>query len=439
MPGRQTGTPRRSRGIYFDPVEQIANPGVPVYALGRACHTLSVLACNQREELRVGGRVCTSISGRIVRIIVAGLVVGGLTAACAGSNPSDRSGAQPSSWTVIRTGSGQGCLIGVSWFNLTDLADWEEPALVAALDRAGANFQERNAKAFTDTQGPDIDGLIAAGAKVIVLEPGPEDEILPALQRAANAGIPVVTLLRPLDHAKALYVAFDPIEQGRQVARALLTVKPKGDYAIVKGDASSTESELIASGIREILQPAVDRGDIKIVATVNTPQWEPGLSQQQITAILSQNGGKLDAVAVVDDNIAAGVEQALEQAGLTGKVAVAGVSDRQGAIAGLRAIVQGRQAADAWGNPERLGEAEAQAAMALCQNPDITKIAGSASVTWPGRDPMTALLLAPVAITRDNIGIAVGTSPQWRQVICGYDSVPAPDWAPACQGWTPQP
>jgi D-xylose transport system substrate-binding protein len=386
----------------------------------------------------MSGRNGTSISGRLLRLALACLIVGGLVAACAGSNPSDGSGAPPSTWTVIRTGSGQGCLIGLSWFNLTDVADWEEPALVAALDRAGANYQERNAKAFSDTQGPDIDALIAAGAKVIVLEPGPEDEIGPALQRAAGAGIPVVTLLRPLDHTKALYVAFDPVEQGRQVARGLLAEKPKGDYAIIKGDAGSEESELIASGIREILQPAVDRGDIKIVATVDTPQWEPDRAGQEMAAILSQNGGSIDAVATVDDDLVYAVKQTLEQAGLTGKAAVGGVSDRQLASAGLSAIVQGAQAVDAWGNPERLGEAEAQAAIALCQDPDITRVDGSATVTWPGRDPMQAILLAPVLITKDNIGTAVQTSTEWRQAICG-DGVPAPDWLPACQDWTPQP
>jgi D-xylose transport system substrate-binding protein len=340
--------------------------------------------------------------------------------------------------TATRTAGRQDCLIGVSYFNATDLIDWEGPALQKALLGAGANFQEADAKSSPDTQVSDIDGLIAAGAKVIVTEPGPEDVILPALQRAADAGIPVVTIFWPLEHARSLYVAFDPIEQGRQVARGLLAEKPKGDYAIIKGDAGSEESDLIASGIREILQPAVDRGDIKIVATVETPSWDPALAQQEMTAILSQNGGRVDAVAIVNDYMASGVEQTLAYAGLTGSVAVGGVSDRQGSSEGLSAIVRGAQAVEAWGNPERLGEAAAQAAIALCHDPDITRVDGSASVTWPGRDPMQAILLAPVAITKDNIGIAVQTSTEWRQAICG-DGVPAPDWLPACQGWSPQP
>ena len=380
----------------------------------------------------MSGRIRSSGSGRIVRLIVACVVVGALTTGCGSSDPgSPRT--EASSPAATRTAGGQSCFIGVSWYNITEVMDWEEPAFQKALQDAGANFQELDARAFVDTQRSDIDRLIAAGAKVIVIEPGPEDVILPALQRATSAGIPVVTLFQsPLEHFRSLYVAFDPVEQGRQEARGLLAVKPKGDYAIIKGDSRAPESELIASGIREILQPAVDRGDIKIVAEVETPNWDGTLAQQEMKAILAQNGGSLDAVAVAYDDLAYSVEQTIQEAGLTGKVAVAGVSDRQGAVSGLMAIVRGTQAVDAWGNPERPGEAAAHAAMALCHDPDITRVEGSTSVTWPGRDPMQAILLAPLAITKDNIGIVISTSTQWRQSVCPTGpSIFAP--LPACQ------
>lgn len=379
----------------------------------------------------MSGRIHISISGSIVRVILACVVAGTLTTACGTSNPGRGPRTEPPPPAATRTANTEGCLIGASWFNGTELMDWEEPALQKALLGAGANFREMDAKSSVDTQVSDIDRLIAAGAKVIVIEPGPEDVILPALQRAANAGIPLVTIFRPLEHARSLYVAFDPIEQGRQEARGLLAVKPRGDYAIIKSDPRTPESDLIASGIREILQPAVDRGDIKIVATVETPNWDWTLAQQEMTAILSQNGGRVDAVAIVDDDMASFVENTLAEAGLTGRVAVAGVSDPQLAVGGLLAIVRGRQAVDAWGNPDRLGEAAAHAAIALCHDPDITRVDGSTSVTWPGRDPMTAILLAPVVITKDNIGIVIETNMQWRQMICNF--VYSPALPSACQ------
>jgi D-xylose transport system substrate-binding protein len=379
----------------------------------------------------VGGRVSSSISGRVVRVIAVCVVVGGLTAGCGSSNPGGPT-TEPPSPPATSTAGGQGCLIGVSWYNITEVMDWEEPALQTALLGAGANFQETDAKSSVDTQRSDIDRLIAAGAKVIVIEPGDEDVIQPALQRAATAGIPVVTVFQPLEHFRSLYVAFDPVEQGRQEARGLLAVKPKGDYAIIEGDSRAPESNLIGSGIREVLQPAVDRGDIKIVAAVKTPNWDSTLVQQEMKAILTQNGGRVDAVAVAYDDLAYWVENTPGEAVAMGKVAVAGVSDRQLAVGGLTAIVVGTQAVDAWGDPSRLGEAAAHAAMALCHDPDITRVEGSTSVTWPGRDPMTAILLAPVAITKDNIGIAIQTNMEWRRLICG-DIPGVPGFPSACQ------
>jgi D-xylose transport system substrate-binding protein len=305
-----------------------------------------------------------------------------------------------------------------------DNPDWVDPAMQKAVLAAGALFKETNAKSFTESQPKDIDGLVAAGAKVLVVEPGIDSAILPGLQRASKAGIPVITIDRSVDHSGALHVAADPVEQGRQAAKALLEVKPKGKYAIIKGDSSSPESELIASGIMEILQPAVDRGDIKIVAAVDTHWWDPGYAMVEMRTILTQNGGRIDAVAVEYDAMAYGVAEVLKEAGLTGKVAVGGVYLIGTGTLGFAGIMDGRQAVDVWTDPELYGTTVGQAAVALCRDPDVTKVKGAASVTWPGRDPMTALLLTPVAITKDNLGDVVNSSLTWRQVICPILSRP---------------
>ncbi len=336
---------------------------------------------------------------------------------------------------MTRTANGEDCLIGISWFNIEDgdNPEWVDPAMQKAILGAAASYQEKDNRSLIEGQGRDIDSLVAAGAKVIVMTPGSESDYLPAVQRAIKAGIPVITLDRSIDHARTLHVAFDPIEEGRQEARALLAVKPKGDYVIIKGDSTtSPESDLKASGILEILQPAVDRGDIKIVASVETPLWDGGVAQQEMTTILRQNGRRVDAVAVESDGMAFGVEEALREAKLTGNVAVAGVSTGNGnAVSGLMGVISGTQAVDVWGNPERIGMAIGQAAIALCRDPDITRLEGSASVTWPGRDPMTAILLKPVTITKDNISDVIYTSIKWRQQLCGDGSFPAS--ASACQ------
>jgi hypothetical protein len=53
--------------------------------------------------------------------------------------------------------------------------------------------------------------------------------------------------------------------------------------------------------------------------------------------------------------------------------------------------------------------AAAHAAIAVCHEPDVTRLDGSASFTWRGHDPITAILLKPVTIANDNISIVIYT------------------------------
>ncbi len=372
------------------------------------------------------------MSVRFARVIVACLVAGGLTAAC-GISTGGPGAAHPSLPTPTVRPS---CQVGISWFNQEDdyIPEWEEPALTRAIVRGGAGFLEKNANSAVEGQGRDIDALVAEGARVIVIEPGIESDYMPAVQRAIDAGIPVIATFRAIPDARTLYVAYDPTEEGRQEARALLAVKPRGNYVIVKDhDVSSPESDLIAAGALEILQPAVARGDIKILTTVEW-NWASDSDQWgELTAILSQKRGKVDAVAVESESLAGPVQQMLAEAGLKGKVAVGGISRGEQVLLG---ILNGSEMVDVWGNPERLGTETARIAIALCHDPDISRLAGSALLAWPGHDSLTAFLLTPVPITKDNSGEVVNASAHWRQYICQGDYIAL---VPACQQPVPSP
>jgi D-xylose transport system substrate-binding protein len=379
----------------------------------------------------VSGKVCSSLSSSIVRLAMACVLAGASTAACAAAN-SDGGSQRSSPPSPIATPSTpQACVVGVSWFNESegDIPDWEQPALQKAVLDAGAVFLEKNDKSFVPGQGDDIDALVAAGAKVIVVQRGMGSDVLPAVQRAINAGIPVIATSQAIEHAGTLYVAYDPVEVGRQEARALLAAKPKGSYLIIKDHYSPLpDGDLIAAGILETLQPAVDRGDIKIV----TVDWGTHDDESlELHAFLSQNSDGVDAVAVVSEassRTVFWVQQTLAEANLSGKVAVAGLSSGWDSF---RGIVDGTLVVDVWANPERFGTVTGQVAIALCHDPDITRVAGSATLTWPGHDPLTAVLLPPTAITKDNLSVVIQTNTRWRQVVCNTDGgVHAP---PACQ------
>jgi D-xylose transport system substrate-binding protein len=382
-----------------------------------------------------GDRIGTRISGRIVRVIVACLFAGGLTAACEASNASRDTMSGAPSPTGAPTANAQGCLVGAAWLEETSetVEMWEEPALQKAILGAGGTFKATNAHYNPQNQADDIDALVAAGAKVIVIEPADPAMILPAVQRATSAGILVLTLGGPVDDPKAVSIAFDPIETGRMEAGAVLAVKPRGKYVIATLDPRMPNAvdpvvDPFAVGVKEILQPAVDRGDITVVDTLNPPRWDLGSVDLAMPDIFSRNGGRVDAVVTEEDEIAVEVQASIDAAGLTG-IAVGGVYDGVGT--GFYRVARGTWTVDVWGNPELLGAAAARAAIARCSNPGSSTVDGSAPFTWPLHDPMPTILLAPVAITKDNIDVVIKSGSLWRNLVCDYlDPSNAP---PACQ------
>ncbi len=380
----------------------------------------------------MGGRVGISIPGRLVRVMVVCVIAAGLAAACATSNSASgpRTSASPNvTWTT----NVNDCLVGGAFFNMAtgDTLDFLEPMLEQAIPAVFGSFsyKARDAKSRSEWQVENIDELVRAGVKVLIIWPSYDGADLPAVQRAVEAGIAVIVIGQPIA-AKSLYIGFDQVEAGRQEAKALLAVKPKGRYVIVGGSDVALDSDPIAAGIREVLRPAVDRGDVTIAATV---VWDgAAMPAENLSTMLSQSGGHVDAVVAESDGVAYELQSALAEAGLADKVAIAGVNDYGGSHDGLFGIARGTQAVDVWENDELVARATVRAAIALCHDQDIARVDGSASVTWFGHDPMTAILLEPVAITKDNLSIVITTDMYWRQLVCG-DGRYTGDLPPACQ------
>ena len=74
-----------------------------------------------------------------------------------------------------------------------------------------------------------------------------------------------------------------------------------------------------------VLQPAIDRGDIKIVADDFTADWKPELALNFAENALTKNSDNIQALVVSNDGMAGGVDLGpREESGLAGKVLVTG-------------------------------------------------------------------------------------------------------------------
>jgi len=110
--------------------------------------------------------------------------------------------------------------VGVSWSNFQE-ERWktDEAAIVAALEAAGATYISADAQSSSSKQLSDIESLIAQGADVLILLAQDTQAIIPAVQAAADDGIPVVAYDRLIEDPRALYITFDNVEVGRMQAR----------------------------------------------------------------------------------------------------------------------------------------------------------------------------------------------------------------------------
>ena len=304
-------------------------------------------------------------------------------------------------------GGGEDLTIGVSWNNYNEerWAKWDEPAIKEALDAAGAKYISSDAGSSAEQQLSDVENLISQGADALLILAQDTEAIVPAVQSALEQGVPVVAYDRLIEDPGALYVTFDNVEVGRLQAQAVYEQVPKGNYVFIKGNSADPNADFVHSGQLEVLQDAIDSGDIVNVGESYTDNWDPAVAQTNMEQFLTENDNDVQAVVASNDGMAGGVVAALEAQGLAGEVAVSG---QDGDLAALNRVALGTQTVSVWKDARLLGNAAGEAAVQLAQGTPLEEIPDTVIFTTPVNSyDMTSILLTPEAITQDNLDVVV--------------------------------
>ena len=271
--------------------------------------------------------------------------------------------------TTAGAAAGGDCVVGVSWNNYQEerWAKWDEPALKAAIEAGGGTYVSNDAKSSAETQASNLENLISQGANVLVVLAQDGTAIIPSVQSAIAAGVPVIAYDRLIEDPDALYITFDNVEVGRMQAEAIFAAVPEGRYVIMKGNSADANADFLRSGAEEVIGEAVTAGDIEIVGETYTDNWDPAIAQTQMEQFLSAENNEIDAVISQNDGMAGGVIAALEAQGLAGEIPVSG---QDGDLAALNRVALGTQTVDVWKDARELGTTAGEAAVALCADPD---------------------------------------------------------------------
>lgn len=317
-----------------------------------------------------------------------------------------------------------GVTVGVSWSNFQE-ERWktDEAAIKAALEAAGATYVSADAQSSSAKQLSDVESLIAQGADALIILAQDASAIGPAVEAAANEGIPVVAYDRLIEDSRAFYLTFDNVEVGRMQARAVLAAQPEGNYVMIKGSPTDPNADFLRGGQQEVLQAAIDSGAITIVDEAYTDGWLPANAQRNMEQILTANDNNVDAVVASNDGTAGGVVAALTAQGMEGIP----VSGQDGDHAALNRVASGTQTVSVWKDARDLGYAAGQVAVAMASGAPMSTVIGSEEWTSPGGTAMTSLFLAPVPITADNLSVVTDAGWITVEALCqGVNNGPAP-------------
>jgi D-xylose transport system substrate-binding protein len=348
-----------------------------------------------------------------------------LAAACTGgasTAPSEAASAAPSeAASAAPSGAAVECKVGISWNNFEQprWAATDKPKMFAAIEAGGGEvIGDPDANLDNQRQLSDIDTLISKGAQVLVILAQDNTAILPAIQKAKDANIPVIAYDRLIEDptGSVLYITFDNVAVGKAEADAILAKVPKGNYVLIKGDkGDANASTFLPQGWDQAgLKDKVASGDIKIIGPADgtyTDGWKQEKAKTNMEAIIDSavsSNQQIDAVLAENDSTAAGVAAALVGKNYDPYPAVSG---QDGDPINLNNLAKGLQYVDVWKNSNELGTAAGQAALQLCKDKDASKVtinvdssvapaAGNTATdfTTPGGNTMKSIILKPTPL-----------------------------------------
>src|SRR5258706_3667925 len=216
----------------------------------------------------------------------------------------------------------------------TDLSSFETRA-----KQLGAEVISADAGGDDERQLQQVKDMIKAGIKVLVLLPHDPTMANRMVDAAKAANVKVISYDRLVPNSDVdLYVSFDRLEIGWMQAEYLVKHAPKGNYVLIAGSPSAEDAKTLHGAQMGVLQPYIDRGDIKVIADGYTKDWLPSEAYLFMLKAIESSQGKIAAVVASNDGMAGGAIQALGEHNLAGKMLILGPDGEF--RAGIR-IVQG--------------------------------------------------------------------------------------------------
>ena len=274
-------------------------------------------------------------------------------------------------------------------------------AFEARAKQLGADVISSDAGGDDELQFKQVQDMIKSGIKVLVLLPHDTSKASRMVDAAKSANVKVLSYDRLVQNSDVdLYVSFDRVEIGRMQAEYLVKHAPKGNYVIIAGSPNDEGAKTLHDAQIKVLQPYIERGEIKVIADAYTKDWLPSEAYLAMLKAIDSAQGKITAVLASNDGLASGAIQALRERDLAGKVAISG---QDADLAAIICIAQGTRTMTDYKLVTNEAARAAEEAVRLAKG-ETTHADGTTS---NGKLKVPTIMLKPVVVTKDNIKTTV--------------------------------
>ncbi|WP_189216024.1 MULTISPECIES: sugar ABC transporter substrate-binding protein [Streptomyces] len=259
-----------------------------------------------------------------------------------------------------------------------------------------------NARQDANLQSQQVDTMVTNKVDVLILDAVDAKAIKNSVQKAKEAGIPVVAYDRLAEGPISAYTSFDNEEVGRTQGEALL--KALGDKAadsqivMMNGAITDPNAKQYKDGAHSVLD-----GKVKIGREFDTKEWSPDNANANMESAISALGkDKIAGVLSANDGMAGGIITALKAAG----VADIPVTGQDAELAAVQRVITGEQYMSVYKSYPQEAAMAAEMAVALGKGEDLGSIAKDKVSSESAKD-VPAVLVPVVSLTKENVNDTV--------------------------------
>jgi ribose transport system substrate-binding protein len=234
-----------------------------------------------------------------------------------------------------------------------------------AAKKEGAKLIIADAQDDAATQQDDVQNFVTQQVDAILINPVDSEAVVPAVQAANQANIPVIALDRGASGGKLeTLIASDNVEGGRMAAKELIQLVGSGPVAQLEGIPGTSPTRDRGQGFEEVIN-AQDAVQLVSSQTANFLRTE-GLN---VTENILQSNPGIKGIFAQNDEMAMGAVRAL--GGRAGsEVKIIGFDGIEDA---LKAIQAGKMNATIAQQPDKIGSLGVENAMKVVDGKSVDK------------------------------------------------------------------